>query len=45
MNNQKNNPKKKEGDITIHFDKQTDKKLFDENSGEYVDYEDVGEDE
>ena len=39
-----NIPKKKEGDITIHFDKQTDKKLFDENSGEYVDYEDVDED-
>ena len=38
-------PRKKEGDITIHFDKRTDKKMFDKNSGEYVDYEDVDEDE
>ena len=38
-------PRKKEGDITIHFDKRTDKKMFDKDSGEYVDYEDVDEDE
>ena len=40
-----NIPKKKEGDITIHFDNRTDKKMFDKDSGEYVDYEDVDEDE
>ena len=40
-----NTPKKKEGDITIHFDERTDKKMFDKDSGEYVDYEDVDEDE
>ena len=40
-----NPPKRKEGDITIHFDKRTDKKMFDKDSGEYVDYEDVDEEE
>ena len=40
-----NIPKRKEGDITIHFDNRKDKKLFDKDSGEYVDYEDVDEDE
>ena len=40
-----NIPKGKEGDITIHFDNRKDKKLFDKDSGEYVDYEDVDEDE
>ena len=40
-----NTPKKKKGDITIHFDNRTDKKMFDKDSGEYVDYEDIGEDE
>ncbi len=40
-----NIPKKKEGDITIHFDKRTDKKMFGKDSGEYVDYEDVDKDE
>ena len=39
-----NIPKKKEGDITIHFDNRTGKKIFDKDSGEYVDYEDVEED-
>jgi len=38
-------PKKKEGDVTIDFDKRTDKKMFNKDSGEYVDYEDVDEDE
>ena len=38
-----NPPKRKEGDITIHFDNRTDKKMFDKDSGEYVDYEDVDE--
>ncbi len=43
-NNSTNNiPKRKEGDITIHFDNRTDKKVFDKDSGEYVDYEDVDE--
>lgn len=45
MNNRNNNQKKKEGDITIHFDKRTDKKMFGKDSGEYVDYEDVDKDE
>ena len=45
MNNRNNNPKKKEGDITIHFDKRTDKKMFGKDSGEYIDYEDVDKDE
>ena len=40
-----NIPKKKEGDITIHFDNRKGKKMFDKDSGEYVDYEDVDEDE
>ena len=40
-----NIPKRKEGDVTIHFDNRTDKKMFDKDSGEYVDYEDVDEDE
>ncbi len=40
-----NIPKKKEGDITIHFDNRKNKKTFDKDSGEYVDYEDVGDDE
>ena len=40
-----NIPKKKEGDITIHYDKRTDKKMFGKDSGEYVDYEDVDKDE
>ena len=44
MNSRNNSPKRKEGDITIHFDKRTDKKMFSEDSGEYVDYEDVDED-
>ena len=45
-NNSTNNiPKRKEGDITIHFDNRTDKKVFDKDSGEYVDYEDVDEEE
>ena len=45
-NNSTNNiPKRKEGDITIHFDNRKDKKMFDKDSGEYVDYEDVDEDE
>jgi len=33
--------KKKEGDITIHFDNRTGKKMFDKDSGEYIDYENV----
>ena len=40
-----NIPKRKDGDVTIHFDNRTDKKMFDKDSGEYVDYEDVDEDE
>ena len=44
-NSSKNIPKRKEGDVTIHFDKRTDKKMFNKDSGEYVDYEDVDEDE
>ena len=38
-----NIPKKKKGDITIHFDNRKGKKMFDKDSGEYVDYEDVDE--
>ena len=38
------NTKKKEGDITIHYDNRTGKKMFNKESGEYVDYEDVDED-
>ena len=45
MNNRNDNPKKEEGDITIHFDKRTNKKMFGKDSGEYVDYEDVDKDE
>ena len=44
-NSSKNIPKRKEGDVTIHFDNRTDKKMFNKDSGEYVDYEDVDEDE
>jgi hypothetical protein len=38
-----NIPKRKEGDVTIHFDNRKDKKLFDKDTGEYIDYEDVDE--
>ena len=44
-NSSKNIPKRKEGDVTIHFDNRKDKKMFNKDSGEYVDYEDVDEDE
>lgn len=44
QNNQSNYDRKKEGDVTIHHNKK-DKKLFDKDSGEYVDYEDVEEDD
>lgn len=42
-NSAKNRVKKKEGDVTIYYDNRTNKKIFDQNSGEYVDYEDVDE--
>ncbi|MCH7657203.1 MAG: DUF4834 family protein [Bacteroidetes bacterium] len=36
---------KKEGEVTIHNNKQGNRKIFSKDSGEYVDYEEVDEEE